>query len=160
MSIERAHGARRFLPSLNWLSEDWRPSPKRDALSAAIMTIIAVAAAYGEAHPLHPGRYFTVSHPLPHTPNAAFLLVIAAGAVLAWRHRYPRLVLCASTLAVVAFTAPGWVNGVALLLPAVALGTLAAAVPEETALAWAVAVTVVLMAVTAANNPFGTFGGG
>jgi signal transduction histidine kinase len=127
-----------------------------------VITVIAVVAAYGEAHPSTPGTYFTGSHHLPRTPDAALLLVAAAGAVLAWRHRYPRLVLCASTAAVVAYTLPGYENGVALLLPAVAMGTLAAD-PSTTALrssAWAVAVSAVVMAATASNNPLGSTGGG
>jgi signal transduction histidine kinase len=151
--------ARRLLPGLDWLSEDWQPSPVRDALTAAILTIIAFWAAFGEAHPQVPSRYFT-GHPQPHTPPAAFLLVIAAGAVLAWRHRYPRTVLCASTGAVAAYSLAGWVNGSSLLLPAVALGTLAAMVPARQAIMWAVAVLVVLGGATMANNPFGTTGGG
>ena len=127
-----------------------------------VITVIAVVAAYGEAHPSTPGTYFTGQHHLPHTPDAALLLVAAGGVVLAWRHRYPRLVLCASTAAVVGYTLPGYENGVALLLPAVAMGTLAAD-PSTTALrssAWAVAVTAVLMAATASNNPLGQTGGG
>ena len=127
-----------------------------------VITVIAVVAAYGEAHPSTPGTYFTGQHHLPHTPDAALLLVAAGGVVLAWRHRYPRLVLCASTAVVVAYTLPGYENGVALLLPAVAMGTLAAD-PSTTALrssAWAVAVTAVLMAATASNNPLGQTGGG
>ena len=106
-----------------------------------VITVIAVVAAYGEAHPSTPGTYFTGQHHLPHTPDAALLLVAAGGAALAWRHRYPRLVLCATSAAVVAYTLPGYENGVALLLPAVAMGTLAAD-PSTTALrssAWALA---------------------
>jgi len=125
-----------------------------------VITVIAVAASYGEAHPTTPGTYFTGSHHLPHTPTAALLLIAAAGIALAWRHRYPRLVVCAATALVVAYTLPGYVNGAALLLPAVALGTLAAMVPVRRSVPWALAVTAVLMAVTAANNPFGSFGGG
>jgi signal transduction histidine kinase len=127
-----------------------------------VITVIAVVASYGEAHPTTPGTYFTGQHHLPHTPDAALLLVAAGGVVLAWRHRYPRLVLWASTAAVVAYTLPGYENGVALLLPAVAMGTLAAD-PSSRALrssAWAVAVTAVLMAATASNNPLGETGGG
>ena len=127
-----------------------------------VITVIAVVAAYGEAHPTTPGTEFTGQHHLPRTPDAALLLVVAGGVVLAWRHRYPRLVLCASTAAVTAYTLPGYENGVALLLPAVAMGTLAAD-PSSTALrssAWAVAVTTVLMAATASNNPLGQTGGG
>src|SRR5690349_9798531 len=83
--------------------------PLRDAAIAAALTVIAVAAAYGEAHPTNPGAYFTGGHHLPHTPDAAFLLVIVAGAVLAWRHRYPLLVLVISTAAVVVFSLLGYV---------------------------------------------------
>jgi signal transduction histidine kinase len=139
----------------------WLPSA-RDAAIAVVITVIAVIASYGEAHPSTPGTYFTGPHHLPHTPDVALLLVFAASAVLAWRRRYPRLVLCASTAAVVAYTLPGYENGMALLLPGVAMGTLAAD-PSTTALrstGWAVAVTAVLMAATAADNPLGPTGGG
>jgi signal transduction histidine kinase len=136
-----------------------RPSV-RDAAIAALLTVIAVAASYGEAHPTNPNGYFTPPHHLPHTPNAALLLVAAAGLVLAWRHRYPRLVVCATTALVVAYTLPGYENGVALLIPAVAVGTLAAMVPVRRSVPWAVAVTVVLMAATASNNPLGWNNGG
>jgi signal transduction histidine kinase len=139
----------------------WLPSA-RDAAVAVVITVIAVLGAYGEAHPSTPGTYFTPPHHLPHTPDPALLLVGAAGAVLAWRRRYPRLVLCTSTAAVVAYTLPGYENGVALLLPGVAIGTLAAdrSVTALASTGWAIAVTAVLMAATAANNPLGPTGGG
>jgi signal transduction histidine kinase len=139
----------------------WLPSG-RDAAIATVITVIAVLAAYGEAHPSTPGTYFTGPYHQPHTPDAALLLVFAAGAVLAWRRRYPRLVLCVSTAAVVAYTLPGYENGVALLLPGVAIGTLAAdrSTTAVRSSEWAVAVTAALMAATAANNPFGPTGGG
>jgi signal transduction histidine kinase len=86
--------------------------------------------------------------------------VAVAGAVLAWRRCYPRLVLCVSTAAVVAYTLPGYVNGAALLLPAVAMGTLATKLPIRRSALWAVAVTVVLMGATAVNNPLGATSGG
>ncbi len=133
--------------------------PLRDAAIAAALTVIAVVAAYGEAHPTQPNSYFGPGHHPPYTPDAAFLLVIAAGAVLAWRRRYPLAVLGISTAAVVAFSLLGYVNGVALLLPAVAMGTVATFLPIRQSAAWAVAVTVVLMAATAAHNPFGPTGG-
>ena len=139
----------------------WLPAT-RDAAIAAVITIIAVLAAYGEAHPSTPGTYFTGPYHLPHTPDSALLLVFAAGAVLAWRRRYPRLTLCASTAAVVAYTLPGYENGAALLLPGVAIGTLAAdrSTTVLRSTGWAVSVTAVLMAATAANNPLGPTGGG
>jgi signal transduction histidine kinase len=152
--------ARRPLLGLNWLTEDWQPSPARDAMTAAIITIVAFFAAYGEAHPQVPGRYFNHGLHQPHTPPAALLLVVVAGAALAWRHRYPRTVVCVSTAAVVAYSLPGWVNGSSLLLPAIAVGTLAAIVKVYQAIAWAAGVLVVLVAATVANNPLGTFGGG
>jgi signal transduction histidine kinase len=132
----------------------------RDAVIAAALTVIAVAASYGEAHPTDPRAYFTGGHHLPHTPNAALLLVAAAGTVLVWRHLYPRAVLACSTAAVVAYTLPGYVNGVALLLPAVAMGTLATILPIRRSVVWAVGVTAILMAATYVNNPLGGTSGG
>jgi signal transduction histidine kinase len=148
------------LLGLDWLSEDWQPSPVRDAITAVIITVIGSWAAFGEAHPQDPSNYFSRAHPLPHTPNAALLLVVAAGIVLAWRHRYPRAVVCASTAAVVAYSLPGWVNGSSVLLPAIAVGTLAAMVKPYQAVAWSAGVLVVLVAATVINNPFGPLGGG
>jgi signal transduction histidine kinase len=156
MSTEQATPRRRALPGV---TRPARPSV-RDSAIAVIITLIGVAASYGEAHPTNPNGYFTPPHHLPHTPNAALLLVAAAGLVLAWRHRYPRFVVCASTALVVAYTLPGYENGVSLLIPAVAVGTLAAMVPARRSVPWAVAVTVVLMAATASNNPLGWNSGG
>jgi signal transduction histidine kinase len=136
----------------------WRPST-RDIAIAAVATIIAVVAAYGEAHPTDPSAYFTNGHHLPHTPTAALLLVVLAGAALAWRHRYPRLVVGVATAAVVAYSLPGYVNGVALLLPAIALVTVATGFPVRQSLVWALAVTIVLMAATGPSNPLGFYGG-
>jgi len=171
VSTSQPTAAGRALPG--WIRHGWaqpergqpgrgRLPSARDAAIAGVITVIAVLGAYGEAHPSTPGTYFTGPHHLPHTPDAALLLVFAASAVLAWRRRYPRLVLCASTVAVVAYTLPGYENGMALLLPGVAMGTLAAD-PSMTALrstGWAVVVSAVLMAATAADNPLGPTGGG
>jgi signal transduction histidine kinase len=156
MSTEQAVPRRRAIPGVTWPA---RPSV-RDAAIAMVITLIGVVASYGEAHPTTPGAYFTPPHHLPHTPDAALLLVAAAGLALIWRHRYPRLVVCATTSLVVAYTLPGYENGTALLIPAVAVGTLAAMVPARRSVPWAVAVTLVLMAATASNNPLGRFSGG
>jgi signal transduction histidine kinase len=139
----------------------WLPS-SRDAAIATVITVIAVLGSYGEAHPSTPGTYFTGPYHLPHTPDAALLIIVAASAVLAWRRRYPRLVVCASTAAVVAYTLPGYENGMALLLPGVAVGTLAAdrSMTALRSTGWAVAVAAALMVATAANNPLGPTGGG
>jgi signal transduction histidine kinase len=141
------------------MSTTWRP-PLRDAAIAAAATIVIVVAAYGEAHPTDPGEYFTGGHHLPHTPTAAFLLVIVAGLVLAWRHRYPLPVLGVSTVAVVVFSLLGYVNGASLLLPATAIWALASLKPIRQSVSCALILTLVLMAATAANNPFGPTGGG
>jgi signal transduction histidine kinase len=125
-----------------------------------VITVIALLGSYGEAHPTTPGAYFTGGHHLPHTPTAALLLVVLGGAALAWRHRYPRTVVCVATAATVAYSLPGYVNGVALLLPAVGLVTIATKFPVRYSVAWALAVTIVLMAATAANNPLGRYSGG
>jgi hypothetical protein len=114
-----------------------------------------IVAAYSEAHPTDPGRYFTSGHHLPDTPAAAFLLILVAGLALIWRHRFPLPVLAVSTAAVVAFSLLGYVNGAAPLLPAAAIWAVARAQPIRQSVAWAIAPTVVLMAATAANNPLG-----
>jgi len=148
-----------------WARRAWtepggpRRPPARDIATAAVVTVIAVVAAYGEAHPTTPSAYFTNGHRLPHTPTAALLLVALGGAALAWRHRYPRLVVAVATAATVAYSVPGYVNGVALLLPAIGLVTVATRFPVRQSSAWALAVTVVLMAATGPMNPFGHYGG-
>ena len=148
-----------------WARNAWtdpggpRRPPARDIAIAGVVTVIAVLAAYGEAHPTTPSAYFTDGHHLPHTPTAALLLVVLGGAALAWRHRYPRLVVCVATAATVAYSLPGYVNGVALLLPAIGLVTVATDFPVRQSSAWALAVTIVLMAATGPSNPFGHYGG-
>jgi signal transduction histidine kinase len=136
----------------------WRP-PARDITIAGAVTVVAVLAAYGEAHPTNPSAYFTNGHHLPHTPTAALLLVVLGGVVLAWRNRYPRLVLCAATAATVAYSLPGYVNGTPILLPAIALVSIATRFPVRVSVAWALAVTLVVMAATGPSNPFGHYGG-
>jgi signal transduction histidine kinase len=51
------------------------------------------------------------------------------------------------------------VNGVAVLLPAVGLVTVATRFPVRQSSAWALTVTIVLMAATWPDNPFGHYGG-
>jgi signal transduction histidine kinase len=130
----------------------------RDVATALAVTIVLVAAAYAEAHPVH--NYLSAGQHLPQTPIAAFLLVIVAGLALIWRYLYPRTVLCVSTAAIAIYSLLGFVNGAALLLPAVAMWALATSLPIRRSAVWAVGVTVVLMGATAANNPFGWNGGG
>jgi signal transduction histidine kinase len=134
-----------------------RPS-LRDAATALAVTIVLLVASYAEAHPAR--NYLAPGQHLAPTPIAAFLLVIVAGVVLAWRYRYPRAVLLVSTAAVAVYSVLGYVNGAALLLPAVAMWALATCAPIRQSVIWAAAITAVLMGATAANNPFGPAGGG
>jgi signal transduction histidine kinase len=136
-----------------------RPSI-RDTAIAVLLTVIMLAASYGEAHPTTPGAYFTGGHHQPLTPDAALILVVVAGMALAWRNRYPLAVLGVSTAAVVVYSLLGYVNGASLLLPAVAVGSLATVVPIRRSVGWALVTTAVLMGATAANNPFGPTHGG
>lgn len=124
------------------------------------MTALVVGGAYGEAHPNQPGDQVLNGHPVPHTPAAALLLVVLAGVVLVARRHRPLAVLGVSTAAVVAYTVLGYVNGAALLAPAVALYAMARRCSVRRAVAWAAVTLVALMAATGAFNPFGTTGGG
>jgi signal transduction histidine kinase len=127
---------------------------------AVLLTVIMLAASYGEAHPTTPGTYFTGGRHLPNTPDAALLLVAVAGMALAWRNRCPLAVLGVSTAAVVVYSLLGNVNGASLVLPAVAVGSLATVMPIRRSAGWALLTTVVLMGATAANNPLGSTDGG
>jgi signal transduction histidine kinase len=165
MTTARPRPVDRVLPGLArfaW-SEPRAAGPVRppayDLAVAALLAVVAVGGSYAEAHPSQAHNYFTPPHHLPHTPTAAMLLVLSAGMVLAWRRRYPRLTLCVTTALVVAYSAPGYVNGTAVLLPAMALGLLAARGQPVRSAAWAVAVTIALMAATGPNNPLGWSGG-
>ncbi len=139
--------------------EAWWSSPVRNALYALGMAALLIYGAYGEAHPTKPYSLSAGQH-APHTPDAAYLLVLAACLVLYWRQRWPAPVLAASTAAVVVYTLLGYVNGAALIAPMVALYSLAVRSSWQRALAWGAGVLAVLLAVTAITNPFGPFGGG
>ncbi len=138
----------------------WWVSPARDIALAVLLTAVMLAGAYGEAHPNHASDQIVSGHPVPlHTPTAAFALVVVAGLVLAARRWYPVAVLAVSTTAVAIFSLLGYVNGAALLLPTAALYGLAKTGSVRRAVAAAGITLVVLMAATAAGNPFGPFGG-
>src|SRR5450755_1591945 len=138
----------------------WRESIASDIAIAVVLTAVTLVGAYGEAHPNQPSDKVVGGHPVPHTPAAAFLLVAVAGLVLAGRRWYPVAVLAVSTTAVAVFSLLGYVNGAALLLPTAALYGLARTGSVRRAVAAAGITLVVLMAATAAANPFGPFGGG
>ena len=138
----------------------WRRSPARDAVFAVALTAVLLAGSYGEAHPDQTSNKIPAGTAAAHTPAAAFVLVVVAGLVLAGRRRWPLPVLAISAAAVSVYTLLGYVNGAALLAPAAAVYALATQVPARRAIGWAVATAALLMAATAANDPFGMFGGG
>lgn len=138
----------------------WQGSASYDAVTAVILTAVLTAGAYGEAHPNQPSDQVVNGHPVPHTPLAAFLLVVAACLVLAVRHRYPVTVLIISTAAVVAYSALGYVNGAVLLAPSIALYTVAKTVSVRHSLLLAAGALIALMTATAAGNPFQPTAGG
>ena len=80
--------------------------------------------------------------------------------MLATRRWYPVAALAVSTAAVAIFSLLGYVNGAALLLPTAALYGLAKTGSVRRAVTAAGVTLVVLMAATAAGNPFGPTGGG
>jgi len=129
-------------------------------LSALIWTAVGVGGSYGEAHPQNPANQNLGGNPVPHVPNAAFLLIGLAGLALILRRSRPRLALVVVTSAVLAYTGLGYVNGASLLLPAVALYALSSQLPARPALAWGAGTTAVLMAATGYFNPFRSVTGG
>jgi signal transduction histidine kinase len=138
----------------------YQTSSMRGAVSAVAIAAVLLVGSYGEAHPGQSSDKVQNGHPVPHTPNAALLLVAVACLVLAWRRRYPLTVLAVSTAAVVTYSALGYVNGAVLLAPAVALFAVARQVPQRRSILAAVATMIALGTATVAANPFGPLGGG
>jgi signal transduction histidine kinase len=138
----------------------WRRSPAQDAVYALVMTAVIVAGSYGEAHPAQISDKLPAGSAAAHTPAAAFVLVAVACLVLAGRYRWPVPVLAISAAAVTAYTALGYVNGAALLAPVVALYAVAISVSTRRAIACAAVTMAVLMAASAATDPFGITAGG
>jgi len=138
----------------------WRTVVTRDTLTALIMTVVTLFGSYGEAHPTNKADMVVNGHPVPHTPNAALLLIVLAGLVLAGRHRHPVAVLVISTAAVSVYSLLGYVNGAALLSPTFALYALSVTLPLRQAVIAALATLVALATATGIGNPFGIPGGG
>jgi signal transduction histidine kinase len=137
----------------------WRRSPARDAVYAVVMTVITVAGAYAEAHPRQVSDQIPAGTSAAHTPTAALLLVVLAGLVLIGRNQWPLAVYAVSVGAVTLYSALGYVNGAALLLPVVAVYTLATKVTPLRAIGWAALAIAGLMTATGLNNAFGPTGG-
>jgi signal transduction histidine kinase len=139
----------------------WVTSPVRDAVLALAVTVVLVFGTYGEAHPSSPSNKIQFrGHVVPDPRLGGLLLVVVACLALAFRRRWPVTVLAVSTAAVVAFSALGYVNGAALLAPALAVYAVATQVSVRRAAALALATMVALMVATGAANPFGHVTGG
>jgi signal transduction histidine kinase len=137
----------------------WISSPVRDAVLALTITAVLLYGAYGEAHP-STTAYFKAGQHLPHTPAAALILVAVATLVLAWRRRWPAVVLGVSVAAVTTYTLLGYLNGAALVAPMAALYTVAAQSSVRRAIASGLGTLAVLGLASIAVNPLGRFGGG
>jgi signal transduction histidine kinase len=138
----------------------WVGSNTHDVIRMLVLAVVLVLGSYGEAHPRNKADQVLNGHPVPHTPTVALLLVAAAGAVLAARRWYPVPVLVISTACIVAYTLLGYVNGAVLVAAPFALYTVVTRERLLRGLAFAGGTLTVLMAATAARNPFGPTGGG
>jgi signal transduction histidine kinase len=138
----------------------WWRSPARDAVLVGVLTVILVYGTYGEGHPTQLADLVQFhGHPVPH-PTAALALVAVACLALAWRRRYPVTVLAVSVAAVTIYSLLGYVNGAALLAPVIALYAVATQLSAWRAIALGLVTVGVLMAATAARNPFGQISAG
>ncbi len=135
------------------------PPQLTDALLVVLLILLTVGGSIGESYPIQHSDRVVQGHLTPAAPWSAYLLVGVAALVLGWRRRYPLAVLAVSVATVVGYTSLGYVNGAALLAPAVALYTIALAAPARHTLLAGLVTLVALGTVTAIANPLGTFGG-
>jgi signal transduction histidine kinase len=138
----------------------WWQSPARDVVLVCALTVILTYGTYGEGYPKQVSDLDVFhGHPVPH-PGAALALVPIACLALIWRHRYPVAVLAVSTAAVTIYSLLGYVNGAAVIAPMIALYAVATQLSARWAIAAGLVTVGVLMAATAARNPFGQISGG
>jgi signal transduction histidine kinase len=151
-----ACGMNRVVAAWRW----WRGWPGRELVTALVLAVVLTYGSYGEGHPRAlPDQVQFRGHPIPH-PAAALALVAVACLVLAWRGRQPVAALVVSVTAVTVYSLLGYVNGAAVVAPMLALYAVATRVGARKALICGVATLGVLLAATAARNPFGYITGG
>jgi signal transduction histidine kinase len=139
----------------------WVNSPARDVVFAIVIAVVLVLASYGEGNPRsRSDQIMFPGHRIPHPSPGALVLVGVACLALAWRRQWPVAVLGISTAAVCIYSLLGYVNGAAVLAPVIAVYTVATQVKAWRATGLALATLTVLMAATAAVNPFGSATGG
>src|ERR1700693_297014 len=143
-----------------WLPKPGQANPAWDAARAVVLTVVLLIGSYGEGNPKSVSDVDQFrGQPVPH-PTGALALVAVACLALAWRRRYPVTVLAVSVAAVAVYSLLGYVNGAVLIAPLLGLSAVATQVSARRAVPAAAATLAVLMAVTAANNPFGQISGG
>lgn len=104
-----------------------------DLAMAVVVTGVTVWGCYAESNPSTEARRILEGHVITPAPAWAYLLVAVAGLSLIWRRRHPRVVLGVSLAGVLAFTALGYMSNAALVIPPIALYTVAltVSVPES-----------------------------
>ena len=139
----------------------YRRSPVRNVVFAAVITAVTVSGSYGEGHPSNPADVVQFHGlPIPGPTPTALLLVAAASIVLAFADRWPVAVLAVSTALVLGYTLLDYVNGAALLAPAIAVYFVSSRMSVPRALIASGLTLAVLVTATAAHNPFDSSTGG
>ena len=138
----------------------WARWPATDVILAIATAVILTWGSYGEGNPKQASDVIDFhGRQAPH-PTAALALVAVACLALAWRRRYPVAVLAVATAAVTAYSLLGYVNGAALLAPVIALYAVATRRSARWSIPAGLVTVGVLMAATAAGNPFGQISAG
>jgi len=141
-------------PRLPWPPRLPRPRRAlvREVLGLALLVALVVYGSVREAHPSRAASQAPGGIPVP--PWPVYGLVVAASLVLVVRRRHPLAAVSASTGLVCAYAAGGYVDGAALVAPAVGLYHLATARPLHRTLLVAVPLVTALIVVTGLAQPF------
>ncbi|REH47016.1 signal transduction histidine kinase [Kutzneria buriramensis] len=131
----------------------WRlPRLVVDIVLAVIVTIITVWGCYSESNPSFDSGPIYHGNVIVSSPGWAYLFVAAAGLALIWRRRHPKAVLAASVVGVLAFALLGSISYAALVIPPIALYTVALTVPVYEAVLQGL-VTLAALAVAIVAGP-------
>jgi signal transduction histidine kinase len=135
-----AHGIQRRLPPA-----------VIDLVLAVAVTGVTVWGCYAESNPTTEARAVPRGQVITPAPARAYLLVAAAGLALTWRRRHPRAVLGVSLAGVLAFTALGYMSDAALVIPPIALYSVALTVSARQAVTLGAATLLLLGGVVVAG---------
>jgi signal transduction histidine kinase len=129
-----------------------RPAPFGvDVALAVAVTAIVVWGCHSESNPSAGAAQMLRGHVVVPPPAWAYLLIAAAGLALAWRRRRPRTVLGVSLAGVLGFTTLGYIGYAALIIPPIALYTVALTVTAGEAAVLALATLLGLGGVVVAG---------